>query len=86
MYYRFHLLVESDDVQQILALPGTDILAVDVCREPRTPGNVLFSSMAFLPTLHIPQYKISYVTMKLFVLFFVVQDILVGLARSFPWP
>ena len=94
MYYRFHLLVKWDDVQQILALPSTDSMVFEVVWPSMFVGNLgLSATFCSLPWLffqlciyHRPRYEISYVTMKPFVLFFVVQDILVGLARSFPWP
>jgi len=90
MYHGFRLLVEWNEVQHILALPGTDIVIFEVvwlstvCREPRTLDNYLFfHCFSFLPNLQMPQYEIGYVTMTFF---FVVQNILVDLARSFPWP
>jgi len=45
IYYRFRLLAEWNDVQHILALPGTEVVSnwlSNVCREPRTPDNYLF--------------------------------------------
>ena len=90
MYHGFRLLVEWNEVQHILALPGTDIIIFEVvwlstvCREPPTPDNYLFfHCFSILPNLQIPQSEIGYVTMTVF---FVVQNILVDLARSFPWP